>query len=662
MTKCFSYSTRLQWLLPILLMTSDLVAQGFPRSPVGRGSLGRSQGSELGTDSRTQDDYADDRDTFGVFTFYAENPNLERPFADSLLSGYYHQYDPVRARDLDYMSLGNLGSAAQPVLYTPRFRRGFDVGLHQYDIYFTRSTEMPYRRLRKPYTNVAYMQLGDQADTYFTGEFSRNFADGVNLSLDYKRISLIGNQNHFPNQNSRNTAIALGLWFHGKNDRYDGFLSFAANTIEQQDNGGLASEPSSTGQFSTPSSAQVFLNNAQTRHSHREFSYTHYYKFGGVEDSIKGRTRSYTVGHQVIYSNSNYRYSDPFSALPDSIVRPYFTDFITDLRGIRLAFGHRKIENSFRLSTFRLQNKQLNAAQAQKDLIELRLTHTLHSLDFESVDSTLNNLFLSGRIVFNPSERLKVNTYAHLGILDNVGDFRLSGELFLDFKKLGSLEVRATNQLSSPTLIQSRLIVSQREVWKNNFRKTLENSISGTYRIPRFRFAVTGQYHLLNNAVYFDTLGVVRQTSTPISILQLTLQKDFSLGNFHLDNVVSLQEISEEFIPLPSLYGKHSLYYAGKWFKVLNVRLGFDLRYNNTYFAPYYNPLTGQFQQQNDQQVEFYPGLDAFFAMRVTRFRAFVKWENLLNTLNQEEIFYQTAYYAQWLGGLRFGIKWRFVN
>ena len=627
-------------------------------------SFGNFNNQSGNPESRGQEDYAGDVDTFGIFSFYAENPNLETPFSDSLLLGNYHQYDPARMGDIDYLTLGNLGSAALPVLFKPTVRQGFDVGLHQYDLYLNRSENLAYHRLEKPFTNLSYMQLGDQSDTYFTGEFSRNFANGLNFSLDYRRISLVGRQNHYPNQDSRNTSITMGMWIQGKNDKYDGFFAFSANTIEQENNGGIAQEPIISNNFFTPNSAVAFLDDAQSRHSHREWTYTHYFKFGGRPDSIKGRTRSYTLGHKIGYINSTYKSFDPFSGeVPTTQDSSFYNQFLVDSRGLRFYVGHRQLVNSFRLNTFKLNNgKSLNKAQSQKDLLEVGITHRLHWLDFESSNSTVNNLFLLGKLGFNPSERLKINTSAHFGVLDNLGDYRLNGQLLLDFRKLGRLEINATSQLFSPTLIQERLSISQRDVWQNDFRKTLETSLSGTYSIPQFKFSVTGTYNLINNYIYFDTLGVATQTSTAINVLQLIVKKNFKVGSFHLDNVVAFQTISEDFVRLPDLYTKHSLYYIGKWFKVLNVRLGADLRYNNAYNAYFYNPLTGQFQLQDEFKVDAFPAIDAFFSMRVTRFRAFVKWENLVNTFQPEELYYQLAYHPHWQGGLRFGIKWRFVN
>ena len=186
----------------------------------------------------------------------------------------------------------------------------------------------------------------------------------------------------------------------------------------------------------------------------------------------------------------------------------------------------------------------------------------------------------------------------------------------------------------------------------------METSIKASYSLPQFKFKVTGSYHLVNNFIYYDSLAVPRQTGVPISIFQLSVKKDFKFGPIHLDNVVSVQQVSEDVLRLPSFYTKNSLYYAGKWFKVLNVRLGFDLRLSNAYFSNYYYPLTGQFILQNRREVEAYPAVDGFFSMRVSKFRAFFKWENMTDLLINDRLFYQSAFYPHQFSGYRFGIYW----
>ncbi|HRF42174.1 MAG TPA: hypothetical protein PK198_25450, partial [Saprospiraceae bacterium] len=127
-----------------------------------------------------------------------------------------------------------------------------------------------------------------------------------------------------------------------------------------------------------------------------------------------------------------------------------------------------------------------------------------------------------------------------------------------------------------------------------------------------------------------DTLAMPRQTGVPVSVLQLTLHQNLSLWKFHLDNAVVFQTSSEPVIRLPQIFSKHSLYYEGRWFKkALQVRIGFDVRYNTPWMADYYNPVIGQFHLQQRQEAAFYPATDWFISMRRGTFRAYVKWEGL---------------------------------
>lgn len=650
--------------------------QRFPTGTTGTGIDNRTSGQ---SNSEFEEQLVEEPDTFGVFIFFADNPNQESEYADTTLHRHFQQYDPARQRELDWRTLGNLGSAAEPMVYQPRFRQGLDVGLHQYDLYITGAEDLPFYRLERAFTKLEYVLGSEQADGYLKSRFSRNFANGLNFSLYYDRISQLGRFDQYPNQNSRNTSLGGGMWFHSNNDRYDGFLSIMANTIEQEDNGGLDSLPTTGGQFDDPSSAVVFLEDGQTRHSHRDLSYKHYYRFGGRADSTGNVRRAYTLSHRLRYRQSTYKFFDGYS-VGDTLFYDRYPAFLTDARGARFFLSHREISNEFTLSTFKLdQIRSENAARNQRDLLEFGILHKYHNVDMDVRDSVVNNLFLTGRLNFRPGPALQLNTSAHLGILGNAGDYRFHGELLIDLQRFGSLKVNATNQLYRPTVLQDRYYLSRQPVWDNNFGTTLETNLTASYRLPWLDLEVGAGYHLINNYVYFDTTGLARQMGIPISITQLIIRKDFRVGNFHLDNTVALQQASEETIRLPGIFGKHSLYYTGNWFRVLDVKLGFDARYNTSYRPHYYNPFTGQFQLQDEQEVAFYPIVDAFFSMRVTRFRAFVKYENATTLLFSEptslvdpstttrdvlrsRAYYQTARYLFPDAALRIGVSWRLLD
>ncbi len=648
-------------LVLLLCLMSGAISLWAQRPPSSRTNpTGNAQGNT--SVFAGQEDF-DDRDTFGVFSFLVDNPNQETPFSDSLLGNYFRQYDPARKRDLDLGHLGNLGSAHQPVFFQTILRNGFDVGLHQYDVYMTRAADLPFYRLEKAYTNVGYTQGSEQSDGYFTAQFSRNFADGLNFSIDYNNISQIGRQDQYPNQNTRNTALATGLWLHGKGGRYDGFLTFASNTIEQEDNGGLLQEPARGTTFESPSTATVFLEDGQTRHAHREWQYRHYYRFGGEADSTGRQRRAFTLSHQVNFLNSKYKFTDAYAVEDDSFYN-WFPQFKTDERGARFFLSHTAVENRFTISTSKLRDgKKANVAREQRDLLEAGLTHIYHRVLQEGApDTVLNNLMLNGRWLIQPGQRLRFEAYGHLNLWDNGGDYRVGGELALDFGKVGALKIQAYNQLYSANLLQYRYFLTQKQLWENGFKQTLETNLRATYSLPAIQLEIGGGYSLLNQFIYYDAFGIPQQTALPVSVLQLVIRKNFKLWRFHLDNTVALQKATEDVIRLPEVLGKHSLYYAGTWFKVLDVQLGADLRWNTDYYANYYNPFTGQFHLQNQQETRLYPALDAFFSMRVRSFRAFLKWENLGSVLVPDRLYYQTAYYAFPDAAIRWGIKWRLVN
>ncbi|MEY3369195.1 MAG: hypothetical protein RI973_2350, partial [Bacteroidota bacterium] len=377
--------------------------------------------------------------------------------------------------------------------------------------------------------------------------------------------------------------------------------------------------------------------------------------------------RNFTLYHQIAWRTESYKFADK---TPDSL---FYGDFYTDSRGLRHYLERRKLENTFKLQTFKLRPSRAatngngeDSPPESRDLLEAGLVHSVNFLQMEPVDTkAIHNVFLTGRFNFSPGDRLKVNSYAHLGLGANAGDFRLSGNLTLDLKKIGRLQLEAVNQLYSPTLLQNRFFVTEREIWSNDFAKTLETSLSASYSLPSIHFSSTGKYHLLNNFIYFDTTGLPQQSGA-FSLLQLLVQKDFHLGSFHLENLVGVQQVGSDVLPLPSLYSKHSLFFEGMLFKkVMLTKIGLDARLAGAHRPPGYQPLTGQFILQSRQDLPFTPLVDVFLSFRVKTFRFFAKIENLL-AQPTNAWFFQTADYPLPFGlesgGLRLGVNWRLVD
>ncbi len=617
--------------------------------PIPRGGQGQQGGQPVQQEVQ-------EPDTFPIFFVFAEDYGRVYPFRDTVLDYALHQYDAVRRREQDYKNLGVPGSAHQALVYAPRLRRGFDPGLHQYDLYLLPASRVPFYKIERAFTNVGFNRGSEQTNGGFSVQFSRNFAKGLNVTIDYQRLSQTASSTLFPNQRSRNTSLGIGFRVQDKEGRYQGFFAFADNKFEHDDNGGILEEPVREGAFFTPNNTPVNLRSAGTRHRHQEFLYTQYYTLLGNSpgDSTRKARQQLILSHQIGFRSSSYKFFDPAPAGDAG----YYGDFQTDNRGVRHYITHDKLENQVKL----ILNGQ-GKSDREGFPLEVGIIHVLHQIHQEPTDSSLQEVFLRGAIALQPLAGLRFRGEAFLGILGAAGDYQVQSSLAGMLGKNLLWYAELVNQLYSPNLLQRQFFVTQQPVWDNTFAKTLETNLSGKIFFPALKMEIGGAGHLINNLIYFDTAAIARQISAPVTLAQLFVKNTLRLWKINLDNQLTFQAVSQDVLRVPAFFGKHSLYFQGTLFKVMESRLGFDLRYTSGYFSDQYFPLSGQFHLQNREQVLFYPQVDAFFNMKVTKFRGFVKWENLSAAWLGGRLLYQVPGYP-WppVSGLRLGFKWRFTE
>ena len=105
-------------------------------------------------------------------------------------------------------------------------------------------------------------------------------------------------------------------------------------------------------------------------------------------------------------------------------------------------------------------------------------------------------------------------------------------------------------------------------LWNNEFKKQQSASFTLNYYHTKIKLRAEAALHIINNFLYYDTLSVSRQTNSAISVSSFLLNKDFSLGHFHLNNRILFQHVSDKYyLRLPDLMLRHSLYYENYLFK-----------------------------------------------------------------------------------------------
>ena len=654
-------SWKLKCLLLCLMICSGAWGQGLDPSSYGRGNTTSTDYDPLDDRQREpQEQRAFIPDTFGVFEFQVDNPNEEIAFKDSILPGFA-VYDQAELPGFDYAHLGIVGSPAYALKYRPRGRRGLDFGFHQFDLYQRTGSNLDFYRLQRPYTNLRYLRGSNANDTYIEANFSRNFADGISFVIDHARWRQFGTQDQYPQQRLLNNSTSGGFWIHPEGSRYQAFVSHAANTYEQQWNGGVSVLPDDDGQFSTPQSAEVLLNDTEIRHVYREWMLTQYYQFGGRTDSSGQKQRAFTLSHQLRYDRRNFRLAASYLDADTSFYNR-FPDLLIDDRGQRSGIIHTVLENSFRLSTFRA-GKSASGEGVQKDLLEVGMTHQLQRYDQGLGLNRSNHLLLHGKLGFRPSDALRLLLFGQLEMLGQTGDYRLEADGQLDLGKAGQLELSFLNQLYSPTLVQQEYVLTGELLWDNDFFKTLETRISGAYTVPGLKVKAELAYTLINDLIYYDESGLPQQNRNALSLLQLSLARDFNFGALQLNNRAVVQLRDDETIRLPRIMSEHSLFYNGKWFKVLDVNLGADVRILGDYRPYYFNPLVQQFQLSDSENIGTYVQIDPFFSMRVTRFRFFARYIMLNTVIGQNpQLLFATADYPYPDAALRIGISWRLID
>jgi hypothetical protein len=585
---------------------------------------------------------------------HAQTPEKSELVTDSLPDAAFRMYDPARQSPIDYGTIGNIGSAARPLLYEVAPLRGFSNGIDVFELYTLKPNDLRFYRNKRAFSDAFFSQGKNNLSSMLNAKFARTFEGGLNVSLDYRSINNNGEYNY---QRDKHNALSGGFWL-SRGKHYDGFLIFTKNVVRQEENGGIVSDDVFTGnQFQGPLAAAIRLpeERAYTRYDEQGIQLTQHYRFtGGAEGK-----RALRATHTLAWGQKKYKFSDGDTVRGLRNDTTYFNSFRVDDRGIRNFFRENRIDNTFTLNTFKSKK-----SGAPTDLLAVGLAHSYIRLSQEPNNYSINNLFFTADLNFRPSDRFVFSANSALGLLGNIGEYQLQGALTVGLGKAGQLSASLLSQRRPPSLLQRRLFVSKRAVWDNTFDKPVENTLSLTYSLPVIGLEATARTTLLNNYVFFDQMSRPSQTTSPLQVLQVILKEQIKFGWFHFDNTVALQQANRsDVFRLPNWFSKNSLYATSNFFKKrLLLTMGIDFRVNSGFQPDGYNPLIGQFYLQDSVTQKPYPWVDVFLAFKVQSFRFAVRYENCSTWWDNTQVFYQTLNYPQPFGGIRLSVGWRFMD
>ncbi len=665
-------------------------------SPQGNSNNRNPQGSQKGNDTlgfKHRDDLAD-----SITISFRYLDSLKSQTVDSSLDDF-DEYYSVHA---NYVTLGNNGSAAFPVLFEPVLKAGWDAGFHAYDSYKYTLENTRFFKTTRPFTQLTYL-LASGKEQVIKVLHTQNIKPNWNAGIEYRLISSPG---FFQTQNANHNNYRFFSNYQGTKKRYAAYFVLLGNKLSASENGGIQNnsflaDPTRKKRFSVPvnlggdveQSFNVFSTKINTGNNYSNFSMflRQSYDFG-IKDSIiiNDSTKDYLFypkfrfQHTLNLSSYTYLFKDiltssEFARRDSTLYNQWYGLKPDPSSGLNFQVQDRWkfVSNDFAIRQF---PETKNPAQFIEAGIRLENFTGFFSSPFQpsyplqifpppAVKKSFYNIVLHGEYRNKTRNKkwdalLKGEFYT-TGL--NAANYSAYAALtrFLN-RKLGDVQVIFQNVSRSPSYIFEGNSAFN---FGNNLDTKKENItvISAEANNPKFKLlarniSIANYTHFINyyKADQFNGLVNITQfvASTKNKIVRhLHLYSDFTVQQTAGNNPVRV----------PLFYTRQRLAFEGVFFKNLNLNTGLDIQYNTPYKANNYSPVEGQFFPQDSTTISNLPEVSAYFNFRIKSFTAILKFENL-NTVSFTDGFgftnnnfaapkYPTAGYI-----FRIGVIWNFVN
>lgn len=608
-------------------------------------------------------------------------------YADSITI-FYKSFDSTRNRSIDssindfttrfpmpftHYHLGNFGTAAKSMLFSPMMKTGFDAGFHAFDMYkFTLENTRFYQTTR-PYTELGYL-LGAKAEQLIDLKHTQNRKSNFNFGFEYRFSNSPGT---LKNQNASHNNFRFTSHYQSNNRQYELFFLYISNKSSVSENGGLVdvkkldslalNDPYELETRLGRSGAAIrnpFNTSVSTGHLQKDnmLLIRHHYDLG-KKDSLVTDSATYKIFYPRFRIEHTLKYQQQLGQFFDNNVDSlryvnYFNYRTRNGQSFQFKDSWKILTNEFALISF---PDKSNQSQFLKAAIAIQQI----SGNFDTINSIkLNNIYAIGEYrnrTKNQVWDLEAKGELYLNGF-NAGDYSalLSMKRLLG-KKIGFLNIGLHNVNRTPSFIfnaESTFPVQNR----TGFNK--ENSIRffGIYENPAKAVKVSAEYSVVSNYLYFDSFFAARQEATLFNVFQLGIFKKFSLSK-HLNwytEIHAQKTLGTAPVNLPLFITRNRLAFEGNFYTNLFLSTGLELRYNTPYKADGYSPLLGQFFYQNRQTFSNRPDIHAFLHFRIKSFKGFIRFENL-NTLFSKVNLLSDQYPAQGVWN-RIGIWWNFVN
>ena len=581
---------------------------------------------------------------------------------------YNFHFLPFTKNDIGAEYLGVAGSAAQSRNFFKRVKSEDFTPFDPYLIYSYSKESHPFYNVKTPHTELAYRGtiLAERAkeESNIHVLTTQNLSPALNVTLLYDRW---GGKGILNKESTDNRTFSFTSNYLGK--RYVMHAGYIFQSIRREENGGVTDDTEILDTLINPREVNYTLKEAYNRLKRNSIFLTHSYgipiRFSKKDSSKVGEGTMAYLGHSFEFSTHYRKYTDNIS-LTDSVARNYFGNrFYIDPLASSDSTRLNKIENRFFI---RLQPW---AADAIVSKLEGGVGHQYMSyfrqrqeLDGEGANERLNNTYAYFGASGNFRKYFQWEGLGKIGLTGYyAGDFSVNAKArFSAYPVREGIHLTARFRLENKTPEPlERYYYSNHFAWNNNYGRSTETRIEGDLDIPAYKLKATFGYSLIDNYIYYNNTGAVSQNNELLNVMAASLNFNFRLWQFHFHNRGLLQLTSNSSVlPLPLLTAN------ARWFfqfvvvkNVMSIQLGADMTYNTKYYAPAYNPASGQFHVQNEREIGNTPYIDLFANIQWKKAAIFVKYLNAAQGWPTGDYF-SAYHYTAPRTAIQFGINWPF--
>ena len=648
--------------------------------------------------------------------YFNDVKNLRDQWVDTSYNRNFHEY-PFFKQDVNASYLGVIGSPTQLYNYFKRQEEDNAIFYTPYQMYSYTAENLPQYNTKTPYTELAYWgtlfanQTKEESNIKILT--TQNITPKLNLTLEYRRF---GGNGMLKREDTDNRTAVIAANYTG--EKYLMHAGFIYNRVERSENGGIIDPMWIRDTTVDAKEIDVYLRNAENKLKKNtvflDQTYRIPFSFKSREERMEIR-RNEAVRDSILASGDSLAIA-ALKAKEESELA--LAAEKADTAGINTDVTTAFIGHSSEYSVFRKTYKDVINDEAGKEFYHDRFyinpttsMDSMRVMRFENraflrlqpwkVDAIVSKIDvgigdkLLNHFSFSPTDYLQGSTnviqnsvYLYAGANGQFkkyltwnakGDYTFLGSEINDFGIEGNLKMNAypfRRDRKSPLTLEAHFETSLREPdyyeqhlytnhykWDNDFSKISKTKAEASLSIPRWKMAASFGYALLSNNIYYDTLGIVRQNTKPMSVMTATLNKDFRIWKFHLDHKATFQLSSnEEVMPLPMLALNLRYYLQFDVVKnVMQMQIGANGTFTTKWYAPAYNPVLGVFHNQNVEKFGNSPYIDVFANIQWKRVSLFFKAVNLnMGWPLKKADYFSAAGYIMPQRAFKFGISWPF--